>query len=109
MALSPKDKPLKDHVMPFLDYCEIEKGLSPNTQRNYRQYLELFKKWLHETSNDDLRPNELTAEQVWNYRLFLARKYISPRGVNLGKKSQNYYLIALRALLDYFADRKAIR
>src|SRR3989344_5140508 len=105
MALSPKDKPLKDHVMPFLDYCEIEKGLSPNTQRNYRQYLELFKKWLHETSNDDLRPNELTAEQVWNYRLFLARKYISPRGVNLGKKSQNYYLIALRALLDYFADR----
>ncbi|MES2203100.1 MAG: tyrosine-type recombinase/integrase [Patescibacteria group bacterium] len=100
-----KNKPIKDHILPFLDYCEIEKGLSSNTQRNYRQYLELFKKWLHETNNEGLYPADLTAEHIWNYRLYLARKYISPRGTNLGKKSQNYYLIALRALLDYFAER----
>lgn len=105
MAPSTKHRCLKDHILPFLDYCEIEKGLSPNTQRNYRQYLELFKKWLRETGNEALYPHDLTAEHVWNYRLFLARKYISPRGATLSKKSQNYYLIALRALLDYFSER----
>ena len=105
MPSNLKSKPIKDHILPFLDYCEVEKGLSSNTQRNYRQYLELFKKWLEASGNDQLHPHELSAEHVWNYRLFIARKYVTPRGTNLSKKSQNYYLIALRALLDYFAER----
>src|SRR3972149_10768268 len=106
MSPALKRKPLREHVLPFLDYCEIEKGLSSNTQRNYKQYLELFRKWLRETNNQELYPDELSAEHIWNYRLYLARKYVTPRGTNLSKKSQNYYLIALRALLDYFAERE---
>jgi site-specific recombinase XerD len=98
-------EPLRDHIAPFLDYCEIEKGLSNNTQRNYDQYLKLFVKWLQTVGTPDLLPHELTAEHIWDYRLFLARKYTTNRGEYLGKKSQNYYLIALRALLDYLADR----
>ena len=105
MSPTLKRKPLREHILPFLDYCEIEKGLSSNTQRNYKQYLELFRKWLRETNNQELYPDELSAEHIWNYRLYLARKYVTPRGTNLSKKSQNYYLIALRALLDYFAER----
>ena len=105
MSPALKRRPLREHVLPFLDYCEIEKGLSSNTQRNYRQYLELFRKWLRETGNQELYPDELSAEHIWNYRLYLARKYVTPRGTNLSKKSQNYYLIALRALLDYFVER----
>ena len=105
MSPTLKRKPLREHILPFLDYCEIEKGLSSNTQRNYSQYLELFRKWLRETGNQELYPNELSAEHIWNYRLYLARKYVTQRGTNLSKKSQNYYLIALRALLDYFAER----
>lgn len=97
--------PLREHIAPFLDYCEIEKGLSNNTQRNYDQYLKLFTKWLEVAGHPDLLPHELTAEHIWDYRLFLARKYTTNRGQYLGKKSQNYYLIALRALLDYLADR----
>ncbi len=50
-------------------------------------------------------PLELTPEHIWDYRLYLARTYKTPSGEYLGKKSQNYYLIALRALLSFLADR----
>lgn len=97
--------PLREHVLPFLDYCEIEKGLSANTQRNYLQYLTLFTNWLADNGLKDIKPHELTADHIWDYRLFLARSYKTNRGEYLSKKSQNYYLIALRALLSYLAER----
>lgn len=98
--------PLKDHILPFLDYCEIEKGLSSNTQRNYGQYLKLFVNWLERVGEGTLLPHELTPRHVWDYRLYLARSYNSPTTHRpLGKKSQNYYLIALRSLLAYLSDR----
>lgn len=101
-----KDRsPIKDHILPFLDYCEIEKGLSSNTQKNYKQYLDLFSGWLEKTNNESLLPHELDQKHIWDYRLYLARTYKTPTGKYLGKKSQNYYLIALRALLNYFAER----
>ncbi len=98
-------EPLIHYILPFLDYCEIEKGLSNNTQRNYRQYLALFEEWLKKTNNEKLKSYELTAEHIWDYRLYLARTYKTATGAYLGKKSQNYYLIALRALLDFLAER----
>jgi len=97
--------PITEHLLPFLDYCEIEKGLSNNTQKNYRQYLLLFTGWLKKTNNAKLKPHELIAQHIWDYRLYLAREYKAPSGGYLGKKSQNYYLIALRALLNYFAEQ----
>lgn len=97
--------PLPQHVLPFLDYCEVEKGLANNTQKNYRQYLKLFTDWLKKTGNEKLLPHELTAKHIWDYRLYLARTYKTPTGEYLGKKSQNYYLIALRAFMNYMAER----
>lgn len=97
--------PLPKLVLPFLEYCEVEKGLSNNTQRNYEQYLKLFIGWLEKTKQLSLLPHQLTAKHIWDYRLYLARTYKTPSGEYLGKKSQNYYLIALRALLNYLADR----
>src|SRR3989338_3256759 len=97
--------PIKEYILPFLDYCEVEKGLSNNTQKNYRQYLRLFTKWLEHTGNSKLLPHELTAQHIWDYRLYLARTYKTPSREYLGKKSQNYYLIALRALLGFLAER----
>ena len=93
------------YVLPFLDYCEIEKGLSNNTQRNYKQYLNLFIGWLKKMNNENLLPHQLTANHIWDYRLYLARTYKTNSGKYLGKKSQNYYLVAVRALLDFLADR----
>ncbi len=105
MTIRKSDTPIVDYVIPFLDYCEIEKGLSINTQKNYNQYLKLFVRWLESIKKTDLLPHELTAEHIWEYRLHLARSYKTPSGTNLTKKSQNYYLIALRALLSFFSDR----
>ncbi len=99
------EQPIADYILPFLDYCEVEKGLSNNTQKNYAQYLKLFSKWLQVINNEKMLPSELTTDDIWNYRLYLARTYKTQSGGNLGKKSQNYYLIALRALLDFLADR----
>lgn len=98
-------QPIVKYILPFLDYCEIEKGLSNNTQRNYRQYLKLFVDWLKKTNSEDLLPHGLTANHIWDYRLYLARTYKTRSGEYLSKKSQNYYLIAVRALLDFLADR----
>src|SRR3989338_5143692 len=105
MKMSRGVLPIKEYILPFLDYCEIEKVLSNNTQRNYRQYLQLFVKWLEHTENSGLLPRELTAQHIWDYRLYLARTYKTPSGEYLGKKSQNYYLVALRALLNFLAER----
>lgn len=105
MATRKSSTPLREHLLPFLDYCEIEKGLSSNTQRNYQQYLKLFVKWLSVNKTPDLLPHDLTPEHIWDYRLFIARTYKTLRNENLSKKSQNYYLIALRALLAFLADR----
>lgn len=105
MTIRKSSDPIQKHILPFLDYCEIEKGLSNNTQRNYQQYLQTFVRWLEKNNNADLLPHELEANHVWDYRLYLARTHKTPSGTYLAKKSQNYYLIALRALLNYFTER----
>lgn len=103
--LNKSNKPIIKHIPDFLDYCEIEKGLSENTQRNYQHYLRVFVLWLKTQNAVNKLPHHLTAEDVWDYRLYLARSYTSANAQKLSKKTQNYYLIALRALLDYFTDR----
>src|SRR3989338_5883062 len=97
--------PIKKYIIPFLDYCEVEKGLANNTQRNYSQYLNLFVHWLNKAKKENLLPCQLTPKDIWDYRLYLARTYKTSQKTYLSKRSQNYYLIALRALLDYFAER----
>lgn len=105
MKAGRSKEPLVGHLFPFIDYCEIEKGLSNNTQKNYKQYLQLFVNWLQKNGDGKLLPHQLTPTHIWDYRLYLARTYRTPSGKHLGKKSQNYYLIALRALLNFLAER----
>lgn len=88
----------------FLDYCEVERGLSDNTQRNYKRYLRKFEVWLKKAGKTGIAPDELTADDVWKYRLFLSRN-LDEKGRMLSKLTQNYYLIALRALLGYFVAK----
>jgi integrase/recombinase XerD len=98
-------KPLREYLVPFLDYCEVQKGLADNTQRNYRNYLRVFFAWLEKRGHAGLAPDQLSAEHVWDYRLHLARKHKSPDGRYLAKHSQNLYLVALRAFLEFLAVR----
>ena len=67
------DKTIIKHIPDFLDYCEVEKGLSNRTQENYQRYLQKFILWLKKTGKEALLPQELTADDIWAYRLYLSR------------------------------------
>ncbi len=85
----------------FLEYTEIEKGRSLNTVENYDRYITRFL-----TYTKLKKPEDINYEVVREYRLWLNRQLAteSRRGVpstTLKKRTQNYYLIALRAFLKY--------
>ncbi len=105
--MKKSDKNITKHIPDFLDYCEVEKGLANKTQENYSRYLQKFISWLKKTKKDNLLPHEFTADDVWIYRLFLSR-FQNEKGLSLKKVTQNYYLIALRALLSYFTAKDII-
>lgn len=84
----------------FLEYVEIEKGRSLKTVENYDRYLTKFINFAKKTN-----PRDITDELLREYRLWLNRQSSGvKKGVSvdtLKKKTQNYYLIALRAFLKY--------
>lgn len=75
----------------FLEYMEIEKGRSIKTVENYSRYLNRFIKFSGINSS-----KEITEESVRKYRLYLNRERLS-------KKTQNYYIIALRSFLKFLS------
>lgn len=105
--MNKSNKEIIKHIPDFLDYCEIEKGLSDNTQKNYQRYLSKFTQWLKSKNKANLRPHELTADDIWDYRLYLSR-FHEKEQKPLKKVTQNYYLIALRALLSYFSAKDIV-
>jgi site-specific recombinase XerD len=102
------NKPIVDHVTDFLNYCEVEKGLRDNTQKNYSHYLSKFTRWLKSKGLEGLLPHQLSPENIWEYRLYLARFSDPIRRKTLEKSTQNYYLIALRAFLAYFVAKDIV-
>lgn len=106
MKKSPK--PILAYRSDFLDWLDIEKGLASKSQENYERFLERFFVWLKKENLEDIKPHELTPEHIWNYRVFLSRKYPSKTRKPLKRSTQNYYLIALRALLSYFAAKDIV-
>lgn len=103
--MQQSSKPIIQHIPDFLDYCEVEKGLANLTQENYQRYLNVFIIWLKQNQKQDVCPHRLTSQDVWDYRLFLSRTYKTPTGEQLKRITQHYYLVALRALLNYFTDK----
>lgn len=102
--MSKSKKSLIRCIPDFLEYCEIEKGLSNTTIKNYDKFLLSFINWLDKNKKNKLLPHDLTQKHIWDYRLYLSR-YVNPHlKANLKKSTQNYYLIALRGLLSYFAE-----
>lgn len=91
-------KSLKNFITDFLEYCELEKGLASLTVKNYANFLARFSQWLASERLSNIAPDKLTADHIWQYRLFLSKQ-------NLHKNTQGYYLIALRALLSYFLEK----
>ena len=87
----------------FLEYLEIERGRSLKTVENYNRYLTRF---IDQAKIQN--PEDITDETVRNFRLWLNRQPASRKSVSqetLKKKTQNYYLIALRIFLKYMVRR----
>ena len=103
--MKKNQKPLPDHLSDFLDWLDIEKGLSSKSQENYNRFLKKFLDWLKSNNLKGLKPHELTTDHIWKYRVFLSRRYFPKTKIPLKKTTQNYYLIALRSFLNYFTDR----
>lgn len=91
---------LKDLRREFLEYLEIEKGKSLKTVENYDRYLRRFLEF-----SKIKEPKEITDDLVHRYRMRLNRAKTS-KGTQLNRKTQNYYLIALRMFLKYLARQK---
>lgn len=85
----------------FLEYLEIEKGRSLKTVENYDRYLTRFFDFLKITD-----PKQITDDKVREFRLWLNRQKPNQKKEDtLKKKTQNYYLIALRVFLKYLIKR----
>jgi site-specific recombinase XerD len=89
----------------FLEYVEVERGRAVKTIENYDHYLTRF---LDHTGAQE--PKDITEQVVREFRLWLNRQQARPttdgvRNDALKKKTQNYYLIALRAFLKFLRKR----
>ncbi len=78
----------------FLEYLEIEKGRSIKTVENYDHYITRFLAQTKITS-----PAKVTESAVREFRMWLNRQ--AGVGGGMKKKTQNYYMIAIRAFLKY--------
>ena len=93
---------LKQLKTEYLEYLEIERGRSLKTVENYDRYLTRFLNYLDSDS-----PSAITDEKMRKYRLWLNRQAINgDNSKTLKKRTQNYYLIALRGFLKYLVRRE---
>lgn len=94
---------LGKYAREYLEYLEIERGRSLKTIENYERYLTRF---LIASGAKD--PKDIDDELVRSFRLWLNRQEAGVRAgriETLKKKTQNYYLIAIRSFLKYLRKR----
>ena len=87
----------------FLEYMEIEKGSSLKTIANYDHYLTRFL-----TFSKIKNPEDINALSVREFRLWLNRQATGNNratGKTISRKTQNYYMIALRVFLKFLTRR----
>lgn len=87
----------------FLEYLEIEKGRGVLTIENYDGYLTRFF-----TFGNFKNVSDITEEKVREFRLYLNRKTVGnkiEKNKTLNRKTQNYYMIALRVFLKFLTKR----
>lgn len=88
---------LRDAINDFLTHCEVGKYQSKKTVENYWHYLKRFERFAKPKTD----VSRISTDLIRDYRLYLHRLHISGQGVTLGIKTQQYHLIALRAMLKH--------
>ena len=84
----------------FLEYIEIERGRAVKTVENYDRYLTRYFTQMKIASVSDI-----TEQNIRDFRLWLNRQ--SGTGAeSMKRRTQNYYMIALRAFLKFLRKRE---
>jgi len=89
---------LKSLKTEFLEYLEIEKGRSIKTVENYDRYLTRYLGFSKISS-----PDKITEQSVREFRIHLNRQ--QGTSGTMKHKTQNYYMISLRAFLKFLRKR----
>ncbi len=103
------DKDLQLLKRRFLEHLEIEKNCSRLTIRNYEHYLDVFIKYLIDSGKQIPMIDDLNAESVRKFRLYLSRQ----PGIKGEMKlvTQGYYIISIRSFLKWLTknDMKVLQ
>lgn len=99
-ANMPNTSAIEQLKRQFLEYLEIEKGSALRTIENYDHYLSKIFAFLEAKEVSDIND-----DSVREFRLWLNRQPTRNKET-ISKKTQNYYLIALRAFLKYLSKRE---
>jgi len=98
---------IKEAILRFLEYCELDKNLSVKSVRMYGYYLNFFQSWLLSSKKaQDIPVEEINEEIVRNFRLYLSHQYKNPFKGALKRQTQSYFLVALRSFFRYLIKQK---
>ncbi|MDO8593377.1 MAG: tyrosine-type recombinase/integrase [bacterium] len=84
----------------FLEYIEIERGRAVKTVENYDHYLTRYFAQMKIKN-----VGEITEQNIRDFRLWLNRQPGTAAG-SMKRRTQNYYMIALRAFLKFLRKRE---
>lgn len=90
---------LRDAIIDFLEYMEIEQNRSQRTVANYDHYLQRFLGY-----SGNIEVTAIDTERIRKYRLYLNR-FRDENDAPLSKSTQNYHLTAIRSFLQYLSKR----
>jgi len=94
-------KSFNNHILDFLEYCELDQNLSPATVKMYDYYLHHFAKWARDEFGREVKLKDLTPPLIRKYRLCLSRLKSSKTKEPLAKTTQRYFVVALRSLVSF--------
>lgn len=95
---------INDALREFLEYMEIERGRALKTVANYQRYIERYIAF-----SNISKPSDINSKNIREFRLYLNRqngmKIRGQGATTMNKRTQNYYLIALRMFLKWMVKR----
>ncbi len=95
----------EDAKRQFLEYIEIERGRAVKTIENYDHYLTRYFKQMGVKKVSDISEQNIREFRLWLNRQPSYAKASQGRPGTLKRRTQNYYMIALRAFLKFLRKR----
>jgi len=98
---------IKEAILRFLEYCDLDKNLSLKTIKMYEYYLLFFQEWILKTQKtNDFPVQKIDEKIVRDFRSYLSHQYKNPFKGALTRQTQSYFLVAVRSLLRYLIKQR---